>query len=245
MTHTKAITLIYFLVVSALTISAQNPEHKTLYVALSYIKINPGKTSTYMNLIKNYSPRITENRIRQGSGVLGWYMYEVRMPSGTANEYDLVSITVVDDFKLMFDELAPSDEAMHKIFGGMSDQTIQDIFAQYESSRVTIKKEIYTLQSDQVTDNPASKYLWVDYVKAIEGKEAEYVKTEGSLKGRSLFKRSLPYDTRYEFDFVNTLFSNDITAFANVQKKSSTTSKTIHSEIWQLVEYVDVNKIKK
>lgn len=249
MTFNKILAVIFFF--SLLTSSAQNQEHRKLYVALSYIKINPGKASTYMNLIKNYSPKITESRIRQG-GVLGWYMYEVRTPSGAANEYDLVSITVVDDFKLMFDELAPPDDTMHKIFPGLTDQSINDIFAQYESSRTSLKKEIYILESEVIAENPASKYLWVDYINTPEVKEKELVKADGTSRDRAVLKKYLPYDSHSEFNQVTAIFSNDLSTFAwkapsaeAGKLKNTSNNRTIRSEIWQLVEYVDVNKIKR
>ncbi len=224
---------------------AQSQDKKPIYISLSFVKINPGKASAYFNLLKNYSPRITESKISEKNGVLGWYMYEVRMPSGAANEYDLVSITAVEDIKLLFDELAPSEETMHKIMPGMSDQTINDIFAQYESSRTVIKKEIYTLQSDLVAENPASKYLWVDYVQSTLQTE-----TQSHEKDRAVFKKLMPFDTRAAYNQVQTLFSNSLTSFAKpihseAQGKNASGDKIVFSELWQLVEYVDVNKIRK
>jgi len=236
---------IFLLSFSALITTAQNADQKKLYVAFTYIKINPGKASAYFNLIKNYSPKITANRISQG-GVLGWYMYELRMPTGTATEYDLISMTVADDFKLMFDDLDPSDETMRKIMGGMSDQSIKDIFAQYESSRTVIKKEIFVLESNAVAQNPASKYIWMDYLKG----ETPDPKTEQKDASRALFRKSLPVDNRSEVNYLAATFSNDLSQFSNGIKiplakvKGGVSGSLVHSEIWQLVEYVDVNKIK-
>jgi len=221
---------------------AQNGEQKKIYVAFTYIKINPGKASAYFNLIKNYSPKITEHRIRQG-GVLGWYMYELRMPTGTATEYDLVSLTVADDFKLMFDDLDPSDETMRKIMGGMSDQSIKDIFAQYESSRTVIKKEIYVLESNAVAQHPAAKYIWADYITG----ELPDMKSEAS---RAIFRKNLPVDNRSNVNVIAATFANDLALFSDGVKvpankgKGQTSGSVVHSELWQLVEYVDLNKIK-
>jgi hypothetical protein len=77
-----------------LPLSVHGQNTSPVFMSFSYVKANPGKTGAYIDLIKNYSPKITGERIRQGGGVLGWYMYEVRMPSGAANEYNFVSITV-------------------------------------------------------------------------------------------------------------------------------------------------------
>jgi hypothetical protein len=149
----------------------------------------------------------------------------------------------VEDIKLLFDELAPSEETMHKIMPGMSDQTINDIFAQYESSRTMIKKEIYTLQSDVVSENPASKYLWVDYVQSVSQSETQ------NQKDRAVFKKIMPFNTRALYNQVQTIFSNSLASFTKPintdMKGKSSSDKIIFSELWQLVEYVDVNKIKK
>lgn len=246
----KKYLLLLFLMVGLLPMSssAQGP----VYYSISYIKINPGKAETYFNLIKNYSPKITEARIRMG-GVLGWYMYEVRMPSGAANEYDLVSVTVTNDFRLLFDDLAPSDDTMKKILPGATEKTINDIFAQYENSRTLVRKDIVVLTSGQTGLLPGAKYAWVDYVKVNDGKESEFANL---LKAKNVrvYKKTMPIDAKREYTSITTLSSDDITTFGEGGKVISTTSeaerlksisKISHSELWQLTSYVDESVIKK
>jgi hypothetical protein len=155
-------------------------------------------------------------------------------------------MTVADDFKLMFDDLDPSDETMRKIMGGMSDQSIKDIVAQYESSRTVIKKEIFVLESNAVAQHPASKYIWMDYLKG----ETPDLKTEQKDASRALFRKSLPVDSRSEVNYLAATFSNDLSLFSNgikiplTKAKGGVSGSLVYSEHWQLVEYVDVSKIK-
>ena len=240
-------------------------QSKTLYASFSYIKINPGKQATYLNLINTVSPKITAARISIGGGVLGWYMYQVSVPSGASNTYDMVSITVVDDFKLLFDELAPPDNVMNKIFPGASEQTIAGIFEQWEAARYTVKKEIYTISSNLAPGGPSSRYAVVDYVRVPDGKSAEYLRNENfdsffrdlikskTISNRMLYKRNIPIEAA---DFISICQTDNISNLAEspgdkavasmeaAKVKIQPIGKVAHREIWELVQYVDEGSIK-
>src|SRR6516225_4533106 len=78
--------------------SAQTAEPKPVYVSVSYIKVHPEKETQYRELLKKYGKKINEyfykNKI-----ILGWYMHQVIMPSGSAAEYDYAAVNVSTNLK--------------------------------------------------------------------------------------------------------------------------------------------------
>jgi hypothetical protein len=206
---------------------AQGSYAEPLYVAFSYIKITPGKRDVYLNLIHQYSPKITANRIAQG-GVLGWYMYEVKLPSGAAAPYDFVSLTVANDFALHFDNLAPSEEVMKSIVPGASMQTINEIFEKYESSRTIIKKEIAIQLSNLFPEHTQARFILTDYIKVDPLHEPYYLALEsstlaplrremiqtGGYANWSLYKVHLPKDEHSDFNFVTLMQADQLDSFS-------------------------------
>ena len=266
------IGLVTFLFCGNLPLSVYGQKASPVFMSFSYVKANPGKMGAYIDLIKNYSPKITRERIQQGGGVLGWYMYEVRMPSGAANEYDFVSITVTSEFNLLFDELSPPEGTMERLLPGISSMTIAGIFEQYETSRTVLRKEIIVPIASLTSGGAPYKVAWVDFVKVKEGKEKEYLKLQtdlvlpaykelqsGGLMGNyRVYKKTLPVDSQSDFDFMVVYFANDIASLADGRlsdaksKLMANSTNTLaalagitRSEIWQLVEYMDVEKSMK
>ena len=260
------------LLLCGLPMTVNGQSTSPVYMSFSYVKANPGKTGAYIDLIKNYSPKITAERIRQGGGVLGWYMYEVRMPSGSANDYDFVSITATSEFNLLFDELAPPEGTMERILPGISSMTIAGIFEQYESSRTVKRKEVIVPVAGLSSGGVPYKVAWVDFVNVKEGKEKEYLKLQadavlpackelqsGGLIGNyRVYKKTLPLDMHSDFDFMVVYFANDIASLAdgrlaeaktkllaNTTSALAASANITRSEIWQLVEYMDIEKSKK
>ncbi len=262
--------LIVLLCELPLTVNSQSAS--PVYMSFSYVKANPGKTGVYLDLIKNYSPKITGERIRQGGGVLGWYMYEVRMPSGSANQYDFVSITVTSEFNLLFDELAPPEGTMERILPGISSMTIAGIFEQYESSRTVLRKEVIVPAASLASEGAPYKVAWVDFVNVKEGKEKEFLKLQaevvlpackelksaGLIGNYKVYRKTMPLSMQSDFDFMVVYFANDIASLAdgrlaetknklltNTTSALAAIANTTRSEIWQLVEYMDTEKSKK
>ncbi|CAN5419727.1 hypothetical protein BH10BAC4_BH10BAC4_23400 [soil metagenome] len=260
----KSVSLVCCVILTLCILSDANAQGTAkTYLNFSYTKLAPGKRETYLHLIHNYSPKITAERIRTGGGLLGWYMYEVRMPSGASNDHDFVSITNVSDFNLLFDEMNPPAGTMEKLFPGISSQTINGVFETYESSRTVLKKELFRPLFETSPMAKPSKIVWVDYIKAEPGfeKEAESfmpfykeLMSKGLISGCKVYKKMMPVGPSADFDFVVAYFAEDIASVADgrlseaVKKSASSKSsgtKTMFSELWQLVEYVDVEKSKQ
>ncbi len=204
-------------------------EKKPVYVAFNYIKAKPSKGGKYVDLIKNYSTKILSYAVEVGA-FSGWYFYEVRMPTGSATEYDFVAVSVVNDFKFLFEEPGTYADIMKKAIPGISDETLKTIAEEFESSRISVKREIFTRTSDLVPNASPSKYARVDFNMSAEGKESDYIKMEtellapihkeivamGAYNDWELYKKILPKDSRSDFDYVAVDFMNDINTIVNL-----------------------------
>ena len=226
--HLKSI--FYFVLVSFLVSTASiAQEKKPVYLAFNYIKAKPGKGGKYVELIKNYSTKILSYAVEVGA-FSGWYFYELRMPTGSATEYDFVAVSVVNDFKYLFEEPGTYADIMKKAIPGISDETLKTIADEFESSRISVKREIFTRTSDLVPNAVPAKYARVDYNLSAEGKEADYIKMEtelmapihkeivamGAYNDWELYKKILPKDSKSDFDYIAVDFMNEINTIVNL-----------------------------
>src|SRR5580765_4368218 len=76
-----------------------------VYTALAYIKVKPGKTDSYLDLIRTYSKKAFQAQVKEGA-ILGWYLNQVLMPSGTNVEYDFVGVTITMNLQEVLDPVA-------------------------------------------------------------------------------------------------------------------------------------------
>ncbi len=204
-------------------------EKKPVYLAFNYIKAKPGKGGKYVDLIKNYSTKILSYAVEVGT-FSGWYFYELRMPTGSATEYDFVAVSVVNDFKYLFEEPGTYADIMKKAIPGISDETLKTIAEEFESSRISVKREIFTRTSDLVPNAAPAKYARLDYNLSAEGKEGDYIKMEtelmapihkesvsmGAYTDWELYKKILPKDSKSDFDYIAVDFMNDINTIVNL-----------------------------
>ncbi|MEJ0057296.1 MAG: hypothetical protein WDN75_17545 [Bacteroidota bacterium] len=160
----------------------------------------------------------------------GWYFYEVRMPTGSNNEYDFVAVSVVTDFKYLFEEPGTYSDIMKKAIPGISDKTLATIAQEFDDSRISVKREIFTRVSDMVPNAVPAKYARVDYNMPTEGKEAEYIKMEtelmapihkeiiasGAYNDWELYKKMLPNEATSDFTYIAVDFMNDINTIVNL-----------------------------
>jgi hypothetical protein len=160
----------------------------------------------------------------------GWYFYELRLPTGSANEYDYVAVSVVNDFKYLFEEPGTYTDIMKKAFPGITDKTLDSIAQEFEGSRISVKREILVKTSGLVANPAPAKYARVDYNMTVEGKEADYVKAEtemlapvhkeiiasGAYKDWQLLKRIMPVDQRADYNYIAIDFIDDISTFVKL-----------------------------
>ncbi len=222
----RAIYLSLTLVLSFYSTFSQD---KKVYVAFNYIKAKPGKGGAYTELVKKYSTKILDYAVKTGA-FQGWYFYELRLPAGSANEYDFVAVSVVNDFKYLFEEPGTYADIMKKAFPGITDKELDDIAQQFEDSRISVKREILVRTSQMVPNAAPSKYARVDYNMTSPGMESDYIKMEteqmapihkdiiasGAYKDWQLLKRVMPVDQRADYNYIAIDFIDDISTFVGL-----------------------------
>src|ERR1017187_5792905 len=85
---TTAFFLICFLSAFFLSyrVKAQSGNNKPVFIAVNYIRTQPGKQREYLDLLKNYSKKVWEYNFKHGKS-LGTYVSSMILPSGSAADY--------------------------------------------------------------------------------------------------------------------------------------------------------------
>ena len=166
-----------FFVLFSFSLPAQTPDAKPVYISISYIKTNPGKTAAYLDLQKAYSKKINEYYFKQGK-LMGVYLCSVVMPSGSSADYDIASVAVSGDLNFLLNDTVPVKSVVKKLFPEYSDTFIESIFEQYRQTRTLVKRDIFRGVVEIAPDAPPTKFATMDFMKTAPGKEDEYVKLE-------------------------------------------------------------------
>jgi hypothetical protein len=150
---------------------AQSTEKPTYYY-VSYFQADRGKTSEYIDLIKTYASKIWKEKVKAGD-VSSYALYSVGASSEDGG-YNLVSIqsaSSINDFSK-----TSTSELMKRAFPGMDSTTLSALASKYTSLRVPVKTEIY--KHIAAIHNPDQKYVEINFMKTLPGKEEEYVRQE-------------------------------------------------------------------
>ena len=215
-------------------LSAQTTEQKPVYFSVSYIKVQPGKEAQYRALLKKYGKKINEYFYKSGT-IMGWYMHEVLMPSGAATEYDYAAVNVSTHFKELVDDSISIRDVFKKVFSGMTDKMFDSIASQYQHARTVVKREIYKSVTGLNPGAPPTKYVSLDFMKTLPGKDGDYEKMEketwmpvhkervnmGVIKDWELYQKILPYNTKDEFNYVTGQFFDDLSAVEDAKYMES------------------------
>ena len=150
---------------------AQSNEKPTYYY-VNYYQADRGKTSEYIDLIKTYASKIWKEKVKAGD-ITSYSLYSV----GASTEdggYNLVSIqsgSSINDFSK-----TSTSDLMKRAFPGMDDAMLTALANKYTSLRVPVKTEIY--KHIAAIHNPDQKYVEINFMKTLPGKEEEYVRQE-------------------------------------------------------------------
>jgi len=230
--RSRQIANIFFLIAFSMSFSlrgfAQAAGDKPVYFSVTYLKVLPGKDGKYQDLVKKYGHKLNQYFLKEGA-ILGWYLHEVIVPSGSAREYDYAAVNVSTNFPELLDDTISIAGVIKKVFPGTTNKMVDSIFAQYGQARTVVKREIYTGVSQLNMDAPTTKYVTLAFMKPTPGKEADYVKMEkevwlpihkarmelGVIKDWGLYEKILPYDTRSDFNYVTTEFYDDLNSVVN------------------------------
>jgi len=209
---------------------AQTPGSKPVYVSVSYIKVHPDKEAQYRELLKKYGKKINEY-FYKNKVILGWYMHQVVIPSGSAAEYDYAAVNVSTSLKDLLDDSISIRTVFKKVFPGTTDRMFDSIAGQYQRVRSVVKREVFRSVTGLNMDPaaPPTKYASLDFMKTLPGKAAEYEKMEketwmplhkervsqGAIKDWQLFEKIMPYGAKEESDYVTVQFFDDLSTLEN------------------------------
>lgn len=222
--------LSFFFLLQDLRSSAQATERKPVYFSVTYIKVQPDKEKQYRELLKKYGKKINEYFYKNGT-IMGWYMHQVIVPSGAASEYDYAAVDVSSDFKGLLADTISIRAVFKKVFPGMTDKMFDSIASQYQRVRTVVKREMYISVADlnMNPEAPPTKYVSLDFMKTMPGKEEDYEKMEketwipihkerasmGVIKDWGLYQKILPSGAKEEYNYVTGQFFDDVSAVAN------------------------------
>jgi hypothetical protein len=151
--------------------------NKPVYVSFSYMKTAPGKYNDYLRLVKTYSKKVQEYQFKQGAQ-LGWYLYEVLMPTGTKADYNFVIVNVGTDIQQLMDPVLTGREILQKADPTMTAQQLDSVPILFSAARSMVKREIYLHRKGTNETGPPAKYSVIDFMTPVQGKSAEYAKME-------------------------------------------------------------------
>lgn len=235
--------LAFSLHLSAQTDAKPAPPPPTYYF-VDYMKTTPGHAGDYVRLEKTVWKDLHKARIKKGGSEIGWWLLEVRMPSGASVEYDYVTVTAVSGWGGI-DSLYNS---WGDLFGSMTKEQAKHVDST-EMFRTLVRTEISS-QMDLITKNTANanaappKFWFVNFMDVPAGKWDDYVKmekeiakpvhqeqiTNGHRAGWGLYSVEFPYGAKREYDAVAVDYFNkwsDVVAddFAAIFKKVHPTKK--------------------
>jgi hypothetical protein len=240
---------LFFLVCPEVQSQSQGQQ---VYVSVAFYKTKPGKAETYTNLVKINAHKILEKQFRD-KAILGWYFYEVLLPSGESNPYDYVSVVVSNSFNYLVDNPSTMKELYAKAFTGSSSQNYQQYSNQLTEARSMVKREIYMHRAGINPGTPVSKYVQIDYMKPLPGKSSEYVKMErdvfypihqeriklGALTDWGLYEKILPYTENSENDFVTANFFNNVNSIIDPKYEQAFNSMQNSVDFIRLSSQID------
>jgi hypothetical protein len=144
----KNLVLICFLVVTSLTIEAQN------VAIVDFMKVPDNGQDNYLAIEKQWKP-LHQNRVESGS-ILAWQLFSVR-GSGTMSPYNYVTVTVYENFPKTESQLSEAD--FKKAFGANT----ADVLKKTLSARDLIFSQTYHLQVGIRSEVP-DKYIVVNSI---------------------------------------------------------------------------------
>lgn len=201
--------------------SPSQPAAGPRYALLEYMKIEPGKAADYRKMEQEVWMPVHRERIK-AKLISGWALYGVRYPGGTAREYDVIAVTLFDNFKDM--ENSMPAEVFTKANPNMKRE---EFGARAVATRKMVRTEVISLvdqawpaASDPRASAEPSRYVRVDYKKIELGKNSDYVANErkyykpvwqaavdaGTMRGWAVWGVRFPGGTDREYGFLTVQF---------------------------------------
>ena len=178
---------------------------RTAYLVLEYMHVKPGNDSIYMQ-VENLWRKIHLQR-QKDSTILDWGVWAVVLPSDMNGEYQYVVATVYPSFSAYLNPYANMD--IHKIFPGISDDSINHMFAKTGEARDLLRSSVFQIVfSEGLGGKPVPKYVLATQMKAAPGKESDYESLE-MKDWRPIHKDLIKNGFESAFNFSRLLFPAD------------------------------------
>jgi hypothetical protein len=192
-----------------------------MYFVVETMKSNPNKTAEYVKMETDVWKKIHMERVKRGL-IVSWSFYEVVSPSGTANQYDFITVTAIQGFEKLENSYGTLFDEAEKILGkadydkAMAASNLRDL------TTTSISKGLDFVAADPKNTINA-KYLVVNYMKvkdannaAYENLEMKYIKPmhaemmkTGGRAAWGLYKRVMPGGEDGVFNYSTVDFYNN------------------------------------
>jgi hypothetical protein len=252
--------VLYFLLLVAFTaffnnLNAQN-NNKPEFVSFTFLKTNPGKYKDYVDLIHTIGKKVQNYQV-QNQKQVAWLFYEVLMPTGSAADYDFVGVNVSSDIQELIDPLTFGRELIQKAYPQLTSQQLDSIGQRYTADRILVKRQVYLHLAGTDEIGPPAKYVEMDFMSPVQGKEVAYAKMEmdtfllihkqrmalGALKGWRFAQKVMPNDSNDPYPYITANFYDNFDGMIDGKYEEAFKKAMPHSDINKLLK--TMNAVKK
>lgn len=256
------IALMSTILLSGISYDTRSQNSAPKYVDMAFIK---SKSPDFIALEKEQLTAVHRQLIKEGKKV-AWLLYKVKFPTGAQAPYDYVRFNVLTDWKQTEASGASLQDAFKKVYPNVD---VIEFNKKAAQSHEIVWEQLFQIIDEAVTTKEPSQFIIVNQVKSVAGEESEYVKMErtyfkpfhaervkaGVMTNWSLYKTSLPYGTKYEYDYVTLngfktwedIIRNPPAGtwekvhgklnFDEIHTKILSKRMTVNNELWELVAY--------
>ena len=191
------------------------------YLKMDYIKVAQKDVQDFINHMRADWMPYHQKRAESGD-IDSWSLYRVKFPGGAKSEYNFVAMTAASGLE-KFEE-SGSRELLSK----MADSRKVNAITQKTNNLSTVMfsevwKVVNKIAVEEKAPNP-SRFLMMDFMKVVPGKESEYQLLEDELakpiheervitermQGWEVYSLISPGGTEYGYNFATGNFFNSL-----------------------------------
>ncbi|MGI9174130.1 MAG: hypothetical protein ACR2GR_02265 [Rhodothermales bacterium] len=197
-----------------------------LYLRLDYMDVEPAGEGAYVELERQVWKPVHEALIEAGI-LTGWNLYAVRLPGGTENGYNYVTVNVYDSLTDL--ENPYPEDVLTRVH---ADTALAGLAARTYAARDLVRSELWVLLDQAVdtasadTSGAPSRYALIDFMRVKPGGEEAYISLErdgakpvhqervkeGKIDSWRLYGLMLPSGTEYGYNYGTAGFFDSLTA---------------------------------
>ena len=134
-----ALSMVAAFLTGTLVPSVQSQSETARYLRVGYMKVKPGNQQEYLRLEQDVWKPIHEHLVKNGKKK-SWFLYGVRSPGGTNQEYNFVTLNVFDTWQDL--ETPGYPTAVREVH---PDKKPEDIGDRTRAARDQVRTEIWAL----------------------------------------------------------------------------------------------------